>query len=75
MQARLRSTLLHATVPEQCRRNTVEIRSLMQADKWIGLEPMPTDTVKPVDHSHAHIGVVDQRIRKRHAGGASPTTR
>jgi hypothetical protein len=36
---------------------------------------MPTDTVKPVDHSHAHIGVVDQRIRKRHAGGASPTTR
>ena len=47
----------------------------MQADKWIGLEPMPTDTVKPVDHSNAHIGVVDQRIRKRHAGGASPTTR
>jgi hypothetical protein len=33
---------------------------------------MATDTVKPVDHSHAHIGVVDQRIRKRHAGGASP---
>ena len=47
----------------------------MQADKWIGLEPMPTDTVKPVDHSHAHIGVIDQRIRKRPAGGASPTAR
>ena len=72
MQARLRSTLLHATVPEQCRHNTVEIRSLMQADKWIGLEPMPTNTVKPVDHSRAHIGMVEQRIRKRHAGGASP---
>jgi hypothetical protein len=36
---------------------------------------MPTDTVKPADHSHAHIGVVDQPIRKRHAGGANPTTR
>jgi hypothetical protein len=67
--------LLHPTVPEQCRLDTVESRSLMQADKWIGLEPMPTDTVKPVDHSNAHIGVVDQRISKGHAGGASPTTR
>jgi hypothetical protein len=28
-----------------------------------------------VSHSHAQIGVVDQRIRKRHAGGGSPTTR
>jgi hypothetical protein len=44
----------------------------MQADKWMGLEPMPTDTVEPVDHSHGHIGVVDQRIRKRHTGGAGP---
>jgi hypothetical protein len=71
MQASLRSTLLHPTVPEQCRRDAIESRSLVQADKRIGVEPVSADTVTPVDHSHTHIGVVDQRIRERHTGGAS----
>ena len=72
MQPGLRSVLLHAAAAEQRRRDAVERRRLVQADEGIGVEPVPADAVPAVDDRHAHVGVVDQRIRERHARGAGP---
>ncbi len=42
----------------------------MQPDEGIGVQPVPTDPVAPIDQGHPHLGVVDQRVGERHAHGA-----
>ena len=44
----------------------------MQPDERVGVEPVPADAVAAVDDRHARVGVVDQRVRERHAHGAGP---
>ena len=41
----------------------------MQTDEGVGVQPVPTDAVTSVDHGHADVGVVDQRVCERHAHG------
>ncbi len=44
----------------------------MQADERIGVKPLPADAVPPINQSHSHVGVVDQRVRERHAHRTRP---
>ena len=41
----------------------------MQAHERVGLQPVTTDTVPPVDEGHLDVGAVDQRVREGHAHG------
>jgi hypothetical protein len=70
VQAGLGPVLLHPATAQQRRRDTVEGRSLVQADEGICLEPVTAHAVAAIDHRHPHLSVVDQRIGERHAGGA-----
>jgi hypothetical protein len=42
----------------------------VQANEGVGVQPMSADTVPPVDHHHADVRMVDQRVRERHPRGA-----
>jgi hypothetical protein len=66
VQAGLRPGPLNAPTAEQCRGHAVERGRLVQADKRARVQPMSTDTVPTVDHDHADVRMVDQRVRERH---------
>ena len=42
----------------------------MQLDERVGVEPVAADAVPTVDDDHPRVGVVDQRVGERQAGGA-----
>ena len=69
VQACLRPALLHPPATQRRGRDTVEGGRLVQADEGVGVEPVPADAVPAIDQRHPHVGVVDQRVRERHAHG------
>jgi hypothetical protein len=60
---------LHASVPKERRCDPIKGGSLVQADEGVGVEPVSADAVTTVHQGNTHVGVVDQRICKRHTGG------
>jgi hypothetical protein len=42
----------------------------VELDEGVGVEPVPPDGVPPVDQGHADVGMVDQGVGERHAGGS-----
>ena len=72
VQARLGTGPLDPTPAQHGRRDAVEGRGLVQPHERIGLAPVAPDTLPAVDERDPDVGVVDQRVGERHAGGAGP---
>lgn len=75
VESDLRTVRLERSGAENCRRNAVELRSLMEPDERIGIEPVPTRAVPPVDDRDVDIGVIDERTVKAIPMAPAPTTR
>ena len=66
LKSRLRTRRLQPAVAQRGRCHAVEERCLVQPDERVGIDPVTSGRVTPIDQRHVHVRMVDQCIAERH---------
>jgi hypothetical protein len=69
--AGIRPGHVEGVLPKRHRADPIECRWLMETDVGIGIYPMPAGDVAAIDYCDRRVGMREQRVGKRHRGGAA----